>query len=83
MTVQIKTALPERLAFLLEPHRFKVAASGRGGGAKSWTFARTLLSLGTIVPLRILCARETMMSIKESVHRLLSDQIELLGLRNH
>ena len=83
MTVQIKTALPGRLAFLLEPHRFKVAASGRGGGAKSWTFARTLLSLGTIVPLRILCARETMMSIKESVHRLLSDQIELLGLRNH
>jgi phage terminase large subunit len=81
--VEIKTQIPEAMQFLLEPHRFKVAASGRGAGAKSWTFARTLLSLGTIVPLRILCARETMLSIKESVHRLLSNQIELLGMGKH
>ena len=32
-------------------------------------------------PLRILCARELQNSIMDSVHKLLSDQIELLGLR--
>jgi phage terminase large subunit len=31
-------------------------------------------------PIRILCARETQKSIQESVHRLIKDQIELLGL---
>jgi phage terminase large subunit len=82
-SIHINTQIPEKLQFLLESHRFKVAASGRGGGAKSWTFARVLLSLGTVAPLRILCARETMLSIKESVHKLLSDQIERLGMGGH
>jgi phage terminase large subunit len=81
--VSINTQIPEKMTFLLESARFKVTASGRGAGAKSWTYARVLLSLGTIAPLRILCARETMLSIKESVHRLLSDQIKLLGLERH
>jgi len=31
-------------------------------------------------PLRVLCTRETQNSIRESVHKLLSDQIQLLGL---
>lgn len=33
-------------------------------------------------PIRVLCARETQKSIQESVHRLLKDQIELLGLQH-
>lgn len=70
---------PAKLAFLFEPHRYKVAYGGRGG-AKSWGFARALLILGAQKPLRILCARETQKSIADSVHKLLSDQIKDLGL---
>ena len=65
---------PEKLSFLFQPARYKVAYGGRGS-AKSWSFARALLLLGINKPLRILCAREIQRSIKDSVHQLLSDQI--------
>ncbi len=74
-----KAQFPEKLQFLFEPSRYKVAWGGRGG-AKSWGFARALLVEGARRPLRILCARETQKSIADSVHRLLSDQIRELGL---
>ncbi len=47
---------------------------------KSWSFARALLIKGAQTPLRILCAREVQKSIKQSVHKLLSDQIYAMGL---
>lgn len=78
----MKADFPERLAFLFEPARYKVAYGGRGA-AKSWNFARALIILGAQRKLRILCARETQKSIADSVHRLLSDQIELLGLQSN
>lgn len=53
---------------------------GGRGGAKSWAAARALLIQGGQAPLRILCAREVQKSIKESVHTLLSDQIQEMGL---
>lgn len=59
--------------------RYKVAHGGRGS-AKSWTVARMLVLKAFAAPLRILCARETQKSIQESVHRLIKDQIGLLGL---
>lgn len=58
--------------------RYRVAYGGRGS-AKSWQFARALLVHGMRQPLRILCAREYQSSIRDSVHRLLSDQIDRLG----
>jgi phage terminase large subunit len=64
---------------LFEPHRFKVLHGGRGS-SKSWTVARALLTRAARQPTRVLCAREIQRSIRDSVHRLLSDQIELLGL---
>jgi len=70
---------PSKLKWLFEPHRFKVAYGGRGSG-KSWNFARALLIKGTEAPMRILCAREVQKSIKQSVHTLLKDQIQDLGL---
>lgn len=69
---------PDKLAFLFRPCRYKVARGGRGG-SKSWGFARALLILGAEYKLRILCAREVQKSIRESVHKLLSDQIQLMG----
>lgn len=73
---------PEKLAPLFTPARYKVAHGGRGS-AKSWGFARALLIQAAERPLRILCAREVQKSIKDSVHRLLSDQIQALGLGWH
>jgi len=71
--------MPEAFQPLLSPCRYKVPYGGRGSG-KSWTVARTLLLQGTQEPLRILCGREIMRTLADSVHRLLADQIEALGL---
>jgi phage terminase large subunit len=77
----IITKLPHKLGFLMELHRYKVAWGGRGG-AKSQSFARALLNLGANQKLRILCARETQRSLRESVHRLLVDCVQELGLED-
>jgi phage terminase large subunit len=69
---------PVGLNFLFQPSRYKVAYGGRGSG-KSWGFARALLILGMQKPMRILCAREQQASIQDSVHKLLSDQIDDMG----
>ena len=78
MSIEIEAEFPAKLSFLDEPHRYKVAYGGRGSG-KSWGFARALLALAVKHKLRILCAREVQRSIKQSVHQLLSDQIQAMG----
>jgi phage terminase large subunit len=70
---------PEKLQCLFTKKRYKVLYGGRGG-AKSWGIARALLIMAAERPLRILCARELQTSIKDSVHKLLSDQIIGLGM---
>ena len=70
---------PRKLQFLFKPSRYKVLYGGRGG-AKSWGVARALIALANKDQIRILCAREFQKSIKQSVHQLLSDQIDALGL---
>ncbi|MBO4317255.1 MAG: PBSX family phage terminase large subunit [Mailhella sp.] len=67
-------AFAEAFYPLFTPCRYKVYYGGRGG-AKSWAFARALLFLGMQKPMRILCARELQVSIADSVHKLLCDQI--------
>lgn len=82
MPASVEIEFPAKLRFLFEPSRYKVAWGGRGS-AKSWSFARALLVLGTIRPLRILCARQVQRSLRESVHQLLKDQIRELDLEDH
>jgi phage terminase large subunit len=65
---------PAKLQCLFESARYKVLWGGRGG-AKSWGIARALLIIGTNKPIRVLCAREFQTSIRDSVHKLLNDQI--------
>jgi len=77
--MQVTAEIPECLDFLFSPSRYKVAYGGRGG-AKSWAFADALLLSTIQKPTRVLCAREIQNSIKESVHKLLSDRIEALDL---
>ena len=67
-----KLEFPEKLQMLFRPSRYKVLYGGRGG-AKSHSVARALLVKGRNAPLRILCARELQTSIRDSVHKLLSD----------
>ena len=80
MQQTVKAEFPDKLQFLIQPKRYKIAYGGRGG-TKSWGFARALLILGAQKPLRILCARETQKSIADSVYKLLCDQIEALQLQ--
>lgn len=54
--------------------RYKVLRGGRGS-AKSWSVARYLVIKGGFGRYRILCTREMQNSIKDSVYKLLVDQI--------
>lgn len=79
--VKTRVQIPDVFSELFEPHRYKVFYGGRGKGS-SWSFARALLLLVSNNGLRVLCAREYQASIGDSVHRLLEDQIALLGLES-
>ena len=72
-------ALPDWAQRLWEPSRYKVMRGGRGS-AKSRSAAAALLLQAAESPHRVLCAREIQKSIKDSVKRLLDDEIERLGL---
>ena len=79
-----KAQFPAKLECLFKPEsiRYRVLFGGRGG-AKSWGVARALLIKSVQKPIRVLCAREFQTSIKDSVHKLLSDQITALGLDSY
>lgn len=78
-TLTSEAEFPAKLQCLFQPKRTKVLWGGRGAG-RSWGIARALLLIGVQRPIRVLCAREFQNSITESVHKLLSDQIDALGL---
>lgn len=73
---------PRKLRPLFEPHRFKSIRGGRDG-AKSWSVARALVEVGASRKKFAVCARETMNSISDSVHRLLEQQIDLLKIAGY
>ena len=77
-------SFPAKLKCLFEPKnsRYRVLYGGRGAG-KSHSIARALLCKGIEKTLRILCAREFQTSIKDSVHKLLVDQIYEMKLEAH
>lgn len=77
--MQANVEFPEKLQCLFQPARYKVLWGGRGG-AKSWGIARALLIIGANKATRVLCAREFQTSIRDSVHKLLSDQIMAMNL---
>lgn len=84
MSAVVKTVdyeFPHKMGFLFHNHRYKVLYGGRDGG-KSWNVARALLLQGAEKPLPMGCFREVQKSIKDSVHQLLSNQIEELGLQS-
>lgn len=70
---------PPKFEALFKDYRYAIWYGGRGAG-KSWQVCRALLLMGCQQSLRILCCREIMVSIADSVHQLLVDQIHLLKL---
>ena len=72
-------AIPQAYEELFRPHRYKVYYGGRGSG-KSWACASALVMQGWQRPLRVLCAREIQRSISDSVHKLLTQQIDAMKL---
>lgn len=71
--------IPKKAGVLFESRRYTVLYGGRGSG-KSHSVARYLLLEAAKGPVRILCCREIQRSIRDSVHRLLSDCIAQMGL---
>jgi len=74
--------MPRAFGPIMDPlgtYRYRVYYGGRGS-AKSWQFARALLLHGMAAARRVLCAREYQASMRDSVHKVLADQIGLMGL---
>ena len=70
---------PKKLEGIFDQAKYKIFRGGRGGG-KSWAIARALILISLQRKVRILCARETQKSIRDSVHKLLVDQIARMGM---
>lgn len=70
---------PEQFSELFEPKRYKIYYGGRGS-TKSWSIAGALVIIASQSKKTILCTREIQNSIKDSVYRLICDQIERYGL---
>src|SRR4030042_32359 len=77
---QIKLDTPDVLVPIFITDKRFICLYGGRGSSKSWTVAQFLLLKGIEKKCRILCTREIQTSIKDSVHKLLSDQIEALGI---
>ena len=73
--------LPEYAADLWQPFRHLFWRGGRGAG-KSRTVASGLVIQSMERHERVLCGREVQKSIKDSVKRLLDDEIDRLGVRS-
>ncbi len=76
----VTAELPAWAQRLWTPSRYKAARGGRGSG-KSRSIATALVLQTAESHQRVLCGREVQRSIKDSVKRLLDDEIDRLGLR--
>ena len=77
--IKVPTKFKTLYQYLERDKLFYVFHGGRSGG-KSWEIARFLLIAGTQRAHRILCCRETLEAIKDSVHALFKDWIKRLNL---
>ena len=79
---RIKSEYAEKFHCLFDFHPYKILYGGRYA-TKSWIFSNLALHRGIEKPVRIVCLRETMKSIEDSVHALMKDQIARLGLEQY
>lgn len=81
-TLTNKPEVPDAFADIWKAAPYKVYYGGRGKAA-SWSMVRALIFKAHTQKLFIVCGRETQKSIKESIHRLICNQIKLLGLEEY
>lgn len=74
--MELNLQIPDKLLPIFQTNKRYIDLYGGRGSAKSWTVADFLLIKGMECPERILCVREIQKSIKDSVHKLLSDRIK-------
>lgn len=82
MNIKKQIQIPEDMLFLINKKAAYKCAWGGRGGYKTWSFGLALLILSMKSKVRILCVRETIKSIEDSVYALLKDQIERLSLND-
>lgn len=75
----MRIKFPGKFEPLFKPSRYKDFHGGRGSG-KSVNVARALVLQAYENKKRILCCREIQNTIRDSVHKLIADQIEEMGL---
>lgn len=63
-----------------DPARYKGAYGGRGSGKSEDRAMHVVFRMATEPGLRVVCLREVQNSIKDSVHQLISDWVQRLGL---
>ena len=80
----LRLKIPWKCAWVLSQlnKQYKILRGGRGS-AKSWSVARYLIIKAAFGNERILCAREMQNSIRDSVYKLLVDQIHELKLDDY
>jgi len=80
----IRTYMSKKCRHVLgaQGKRYKILYGGRGG-QKSWAVADYLIARASQEKLRILCTREIQNSIRDSVHKLLCDRTDALGLKKY
>lgn len=76
---QVKIQIPTEFKPLFDKQYRYFAIYGGRGSLKSHTVARRLILAARAGRVRILCTRELQKSIEDSVHKLLSDIIDLYG----
>lgn len=79
MSSSLNVEFAPAFAGLFKPYRYKNFYGGRGSG-KSVNFAKALTVMAYSRPIRVLCAREVQNTIRDSVHKLITDQINSMGL---
>jgi phage terminase large subunit len=82
MTNELHRNLTKWQQGLFKPFRYKIIHGGRGSG-KSWAVADALISMSLYKKHLVLCGREFQNSIKDSVHSLLQQRIEAMGLGDY
>ena len=80
--MDVEVEFPEVYKGLDDPCRYKVMYGGRAA-ARSRTISGKLLIRALQSKIRVLCTRELQKSIKQSVHKLLSMQIDRYGLTKY
>ena len=79
--VTVNITLPKKFQPLFKPKRIKVFYGGRGG-AKSVSFAKAILFRCHREKTRVLCMREFMNSIEDSVHSMMTEEIHVMQMDN-